>query len=62
MTFKVYSCFLLIFRKEKEQLANIKTELFDRKRSVTNCVTKAPVADFIKKRLENVEDSEIIQS
>ncbi|KAL6430186.1 hypothetical protein ACFW04_007736 [Cataglyphis niger] len=47
--------------EEKEQLAKIKTELFDKKQSVTKCITTAPVATFIKQRLNNVEDSEVIQ-
>lgn len=55
-------CFSFYFREEKEQLAKIKTELFDKKQSVTKCITTAPVATFIKQRLNNVEDSEVIQS
>ncbi|CAL1674699.1 unnamed protein product [Lasius platythorax] len=47
--------------EEKEQLASIKTELFNKKQSVTKCITTAPVAASIKQRLKNVEDSEIIQ-
>ncbi|XP_025267236.1 uncharacterized protein LOC105252987 isoform X2 [Camponotus floridanus] len=47
--------------EEKEQLAKIKTELFDKKQSVTNCISIAPVAICIKERLKNVEDAEIIQ-
>ncbi|KMQ84323.1 hypothetical protein RF55_17961 [Lasius niger] len=49
-------------REEKEQLASIKTELFNKKQSVTKCIITAPVAASIKQRLKNVEDSEIIQS
>lgn len=55
-------CFSFYFREEKEQLAKIKTELFDKKQSVTKCITTAPVATFIKQRLNNVEDLEVIQS
>ncbi|XP_070150427.1 uncharacterized protein [Polyergus mexicanus] len=47
--------------EEKEQLAKIKTELFDKKQFVTKYMTTAPVSTFIKQRLNNVEDSEIIQ-
>ncbi|XP_072751102.1 uncharacterized protein [Anoplolepis gracilipes] len=47
--------------EEKEQLAKIKTELFDKKQSLTTCITTAPVAVPIKQRLKNVEDSEIIE-
>ncbi|XP_011635696.1 uncharacterized protein LOC105426252 [Pogonomyrmex barbatus] len=46
--------------KEKECLAKIKTELFDRKQSVTKYASIAPVAESIKQRLTNIEDTEII--
>ncbi|EZA54921.1 uncharacterized protein LOC105279589 isoform X2 [Ooceraea biroi] len=47
--------------EEKEQLAKVKAELFDRKQSLVKHAAAAPVAASIKERLVNVEDTEVIK-
>ncbi|XP_032686269.1 uncharacterized protein LOC116851192 [Odontomachus brunneus] len=47
--------------EEKEELAKIKAELFDKKQSMVKYIAEAPVDASIKQRLADVEDSEVIQ-
>ncbi|XP_012231473.2 uncharacterized protein [Linepithema humile] len=47
--------------EQKEQMAKIKAELFNRKHSIEKCAAEAPVASSLKQRLISLEDSEIIQ-
>ncbi|XP_025157486.1 uncharacterized protein LOC105182540 isoform X2 [Harpegnathos saltator] len=47
--------------EEKEELAKIKTKLFDTKQSLTKYIAEASVAISIKQRLADVEDSEVIE-
>lgn len=54
--------FHFYFREEKEELAKIKTKLFDEKQSMEKHVAMAPVAASIKQRLLNIDDSDVIQS
>ncbi|XP_028050173.1 uncharacterized protein LOC105839205 isoform X2 [Monomorium pharaonis] len=46
--------------EEREHLAKIKAELFDKKQSLAKCASAAPVAHSIKQYLTNVEDATII--
>ncbi|KYM85337.1 hypothetical protein ALC53_04580 [Atta colombica] len=46
--------------QEKEYLTKIKTELFDKKQSLTKCASSAPVTESIKQCLTNVEDTDIV--
>ncbi|XP_039305540.1 uncharacterized protein LOC105192958 [Solenopsis invicta] len=46
--------------EEREHLAKIKAELFDKKQSLVKCASTAPVAESIKQNLANVEDATII--
>lgn len=46
--------------EEKEYLAKIKAELFDRKQSLAKYASAAPVAESIKQCLTNIKDTEII--
>ncbi|EFN85220.1 hypothetical protein EAI_16695 [Harpegnathos saltator] len=48
--------------EEKEELAKIKTKLFDTKQSLTKYIAEASVAISIKQRLADVEDSEVIET
>lgn len=47
--------------EERKKLNEIKAEIFDRKQILMNCAAAAPVATSIKQRLENIEDSEVIE-
>ncbi|XP_011867013.1 PREDICTED: uncharacterized protein LOC105561552 [Vollenhovia emeryi] len=46
--------------EEREYLSKIKTELLDKKQSLAKSASAAPIAESIKQRLTNVEDTEII--
>ncbi|KAL0100813.1 hypothetical protein PUN28_019297 [Cardiocondyla obscurior] len=46
--------------EQQKHLSTVKTELFDKKQSLKKFVSTVPVAEPIKKRLINVEDTEVI--
>ncbi|XP_076245191.1 uncharacterized protein LOC143185812 [Calliopsis andreniformis] len=49
------------FEEEKESLANIRTQIFEKEESVSILSREAPVHDTIKKRLIDIHDEEVIQ-